>query len=70
MCDDAAGRLVIPSKVLRVAVEAVDVDVHPDLLAEFGARVPVVMGPDETVLAEGRLTRRDAWRATWRARRG
>jgi hypothetical protein len=41
-------------------VVVADVDAEDGLAAEFGDRVPVVLGPSGDVLAEGVIT---AWRA-------
>ena len=69
ICDDAREQLKVPSRVLRIAVESVDVDRDPELLELYGARVPVLLSRGGSILAEGRLTRWGAWRAVSRARR-
>lgn len=45
-----------------VTVEEVDVD-ESGLADRYGSRVPVVLAPDGTVLAEGRIQRRALSRA-------
>jgi hypothetical protein len=70
LCEEAHNTLRIPARVLGVRVEAVDVDADPGLSELYGSRVPVVAALDGRVLAEGRISRRDAWRSVWEARRG
>jgi hypothetical protein len=38
-------------------VEEVDVETDEGLLMDYGLRIPVVLGPDERVLAEGIIGR-------------
>ena len=43
LCEDAAGRLAPIAAEAGLVVTPVDVDADPDLRAEFGDRVPVVL---------------------------
>lgn len=52
-----------------VTVEAVDVDADDDLVKEYGIRIPVVLAPDDTVLAEGIIEERPFRSALRRSRR-
>ena len=36
-----------------VAVEEIDVDSSPDLRSKYGNRIPVLLGPNGRVIAEG-----------------
>jgi len=53
LCDEA--RPIVLAAARRSGVEVVEVDVDGDdrLVAEFGLRIPVVLGPGDEVLAEG-----------------
>jgi hypothetical protein len=70
LCDE--GRRMVGRHAARfgVAVEEVDVTSSPALLAEFGERVPVLLGVGHKVLAEGRLTTLAVQRALLRVRLG
>ncbi len=69
VCDEVLARLRVPARLLRVRIEEIDVDREPDLQARFGGRVPIVRVGGQ-VVAEGRATAGEAWRAVWRARKG
>lgn len=58
LCEEA--RPLVEAELARAGgeLEVVDVDHDDDLLAEFGLRIPVVLGPGGVVLAEGSITRR------------
>lgn len=52
------------------AMEEIDVDEDNYLLAKYGLRIPVILAPDDAVLAEGVIDdRRRLRRAMRRARR-
>jgi hypothetical protein len=55
-----AARPIVLAEVGQVGGELVEVDVDGDdrLLIEYGARIPVVLGPDGAVLAEGAIEQR------------
>ncbi len=38
-----------------IALEEVDIETDDRLVRDYGLRIPVVLGPDGTVLAEGRI---------------
>jgi hypothetical protein len=65
LCEQALP--VVEVEVARIGgmVEVVDIDVAVDhtRLERFGARVPVLLGPGEIVLAEGVISRRALRRA-------
>ncbi len=69
LCDEARRRLTQLARPLRIDVVDVDVDAHPELAAEFGARVPVIRSRDGQVLAEGRITTAAVAAALMRVRR-
>ena len=70
LCDQALAGLRAPARLLRVEIESVDVDAVAGLADQYGDRVPVMLSEGGAVLAEGRISRQEAWRAVWRARRG
>jgi hypothetical protein len=53
LCDQA--RPLVRSAASRSGVGVVEVDIDDDdgLVARYGLRIPVILGPDEQVLAEG-----------------
>jgi hypothetical protein len=55
LCDEA--RPVVKSEVERRGgvVEEVDIDADDSLTRDYGLRVPVLLGPGDVVLAEGRI---------------
>ena len=46
-----------------VEVVEVDIDAYDDLTALYGLRIPVVLGPDDEVIAEGVIEGRGLRRA-------
>lgn len=69
LCDEAWPHVARAAQVLRLEVEQVDVLGDPSLQRAYGRRLPVLARGDE-VLAEGAITRGEAWRALLRARFG
>ncbi|MDH3190303.1 MAG: glutaredoxin family protein [Acidimicrobiia bacterium] len=69
LCDDA--RPMVHSAVTRAGgiLEEVDVDGDDSLVVEFGLRIPVLLGPDGSVLVEGEIARSPLRRAVRRAMR-
>ena len=63
LCEDA--RPIVVSEVGRAGGSVIDVDVDSDdsLLRDYGMRIPVVRGPDGTVLDEGLIDRKRLRRA-------
>ena len=53
LCDEA--RPVVLAAATRLKIEVVEVDIDEDdhLVREYGLRIPVVVGPTGSVLAEG-----------------
>ncbi len=53
LCDEA--RPVVEKEVARVGgtIDEIDIDVDDALTRDYGMRIPVLLGPDEVVLAEG-----------------
>lgn len=72
LCDDARPIVDAAAHRETVAVDEVDIDSSDELIARFGLRIPVLLAPDDTVLAEGVINdRRRLSRAIRRsARRG
>ena len=54
LCETAELALANLARPLGLMVEARDVDADPELVAQYGDRVPVVVAGD-VVLAEGRI---------------
>lgn len=54
---------------LRVGLERVEMDSDDELVALYSLRIPVVLGPDGEVLAEGNIERGSLRRAVRAARR-
>jgi hypothetical protein len=70
LCD--AARPLVRSEARRLGIDVVEVDVDDDdrLLALYGLRIPVVLGPGDQVLAEGVIEDRRALRRVLRRARG
>ena len=68
LCDEALQTLRLAAKPPLVEITMIDVDSDRDLLKRFGNRVPVVLSPDGRVLAEGRISKRQARRALQKVR--
>lgn len=64
---DAAHPLVM-AEATRLGIPLLEVDVEDDdeLLANYGLRIPVVLGPDGQVIAEGAIEDRRALRRSFR----
>ncbi|REK12585.1 MAG: glutaredoxin family protein [Actinobacteria bacterium] len=58
LCDRARPIVTKAARRIGATVEEIDVDTSPELVREFGDRVPVVLAPDGTVAAEGVIDRR------------
>lgn len=71
LCDEARPLIFSEAERLGIAVEEIDIDQDEDLLVNYGLRIPVVLGPEDRVLAEGAIDEPKALRrALRRARRG
>ncbi|MEX1125651.1 MAG: glutaredoxin family protein [Acidimicrobiia bacterium] len=55
LCEQARPLLTSAALAVGVTVEEVDIDTSPDLTRDYGLRIPVVLGPDDQVIAEGRI---------------
>ncbi|MGH8870479.1 MAG: glutaredoxin family protein [Acidimicrobiia bacterium] len=55
LCDEA--RPLVERAVRRRGgiIEEVDIDADDPLSRDYGLRIPVLLGPDEVVIAEGRI---------------
>ena len=69
LCDVA--RPLVRSEARRLGIEMIEVDVDGDdrLLALYGLRIPVILGPEDRVLAEGVIEDRKSVRRTLRQAR-
>lgn len=56
LCEDAADVLSALQDRYRLDIVTVDIDADDDLVRDYGLQVPVVLGPDGSVLAEGVVT--------------
>jgi hypothetical protein len=63
LCDES--RPVVDKEVARVGgiIEEIDIDIDDALTRDYGLRVPVVLGPGDIVLAEGKIEARALRRA-------
>jgi Glutaredoxin-like domain (DUF836) len=63
LCDES--RPLVEKAVARVGgtIEEVDIDTDDALTRDYGLRVPVVLGPGDIVLAEGKIEARPLRRA-------
>ena len=58
MCDEARPNVEWAARRSGLSVEVIDIDEDDKLKELYDLRVPVVLGPDDSVLAEGRVDRR------------
>lgn len=68
LCEDAFPVVERAAALARLGVEEVDVDSTAELAAEFGLRIPLVVGPSGRVLAEGEMNLGDLLGAMVRER--
>jgi hypothetical protein len=63
LCDEA--RAVVEHEVARVGgtIDEIDIDAEDALTRDYGLRVPVLLGPGDIVLAEGKIEARPLRRA-------
>jgi Glutaredoxin-like domain (DUF836) len=66
LCDEA--RPVVEKAVASVGgtIREVDIDTDDALTRDYGLRVPVLLGPGDTVLAEGKIEARPLRKALGR----
>ena len=62
LCDHARPVVLEAARRAGAVVEEVDVDRDDHLLANYGMRIPVLLGPEDEVLAEGVIDDRKALR--------
>ncbi len=60
LCDDARPLVDWVGVKVGVVVEEVDVDENDGLVTLYGMRIPVLLGPDGDVIAEGVIADRRA----------
>lgn len=63
LCEDAYPLVFREAQKAGVTLEVFDIETDDTVLSEFGMRIPVVLGPDGEVLAEGQIERRALRRA-------
>ncbi len=51
---------------MGATMEEIDIDSNPDLIRDYGLRIPVVLGPSNEVLAEGEIRDRRVLRSAMR----
>ena len=63
LCDES--RPIVEKAVARVGgtIDELDIDADDALTRDYGLRVPVLLGPGDIVLAEGRIEARPLRRA-------
>ena len=66
LCDQVRPLLTSVAQGLGASVEEVDIDSSPALTRDYGLRIPVVLGPDNEVLAEGEVRDRRVLRSALR----
>jgi len=66
LCDEARPLILWAAAKEKVAVVEVDVDRDDELLGVYGLRIPVVLGSNRDVLAEGVIDDRRAMRRSIR----
>lgn len=69
LCDDAAAIVERTGRRLRVGVSTVNLDDNDDLIRLYSLRIPVVLGPDGSLLAEGIIDERELRRAIRRSKK-
>ncbi|HEY5889068.1 MAG TPA: glutaredoxin family protein [Acidimicrobiia bacterium] len=59
LCDEA--RVLVNEAALRTGVAVIEVDIETEdsLIRDFGLRIPIVLSPDGSVVAEGEFDPRN-----------
>lgn len=70
LCEDAAAVLERVAGRLRVPVETLNIEEDDALLREYALRIPVLLGPDGEVVAEGIFDERQLRKSVRRLKRG
>lgn len=55
LCDEARPLVQSAAARAKVEIDEVDIESSDDLVARYGLRIPVVLTPDDRVIAEGRI---------------
>ena len=66
LCDDARPLVLAEAERVGAKIEEMDVDTDDQLLSLYGIRIPVVLGPDGVLLAEGIINDRKRLRKRFR----
>lgn len=66
LCDEARPLVLIAAEEADAEVDEVDIDSDEALQTVYGSRVPVLLGPDDRVLAEGVIDDRSSLRSAIR----
>jgi len=53
LCDQARPLVISAVESVGATLDEVDIDPSPELTRDYGLRIPVVLGPNDQVLAEG-----------------
>lgn len=56
LCEQARPLVVAAGRRWGLSVEEVDIESDSALLRDYGLRIPVVLGPEGAVIAEGEIT--------------
>lgn len=70
LCEEAEPVVRRVARHLRVPLEVVDLEADDELVRLYAWRIPVVLGPDGEVLAEGIIEERKLRAMVRRVRRG
>ena len=70
LCEEAEPVVRRVAERRGVRLRVVDVESDDQLLGRYAWRIPVVLGPDDEVIAEGRIEERPLRRVLRRALRG
>jgi len=65
LCDQARPILTSVVEGMGATMEEIDIDIHPEY-SGYGSRIPVVLGPENEVLAEGAIRDRRVLRSALR----
>ena len=65
LCDQARPILTSVVDGMGATMEEIDIDIHPEY-SGYGSRIPVVLGPENEVLAEGAIRDRRVLRSALR----
>jgi len=65
LCDQARPMVISVVEGMDATMEEIDIDLHPEY-GHYGSRIPVVLGPQNEVLAEGAIRDRRVLRSALR----